>query len=121
MGKLNRLILRCRKANILFIKNDAAAIRELFEDIDGAIGGCIIHHDDFLGGVSLVKDRFEAALDKAATVIGNDCDRNKIRLVMDSVSVCGSVGHTSEVCPSRFLAYLQQNQNRAAGTEASQI
>ena len=47
VGELDGLILRGGEPDVLLVVVDLAAILELFEDVDGAIGGGIVDNDDF--------------------------------------------------------------------------
>src|SRR5262249_28290663 len=51
-----------------------------FENVHGAIGGRVVHHDDFLVRVSLGQHRFEAAFDETAAVKGHYRDRDEVAL-----------------------------------------
>ena len=76
--KLDGLVLRGREPDVLFVVIDLAAVFELFEDIDRAIGGSVIDDDDFLERVLLRQHRFQAPFDEPAAVVGNYRDRDEV-------------------------------------------
>src|ERR1051326_2930880 len=71
VGKLDGLILRRRESDVFLVVINAAAIFELFQDIDGAVSGGVVDDDDFFVRVTLLQHRFEAAFDKAAAVVSD--------------------------------------------------
>ena len=77
-GKRDGLVLRGRKSNVFFVIDDSATVFEGLQDIDGPVRGVIVDNNNLLERIILIKDGFEAALDKAAAVIGNDRYRNEV-------------------------------------------
>ena len=70
-GEPDGLVLRRGEADVLVVVEDLAAIFELLQDVDGAVGGGVVDDDDFLIRVPLGQHGFEAALDEAAAVVGH--------------------------------------------------
>ena len=46
-GQRDGLILRRREADVFVVVDDLAAVFELFQNVDGAVGGGIVDDDDF--------------------------------------------------------------------------
>ena len=78
--KLDGLVLRRRKTHVFLVVVHLAAALELFEDVDGAVGGGVIDNDDLFERIPLGEHRFEAALDEAAAVVRNYRDRDEVVL-----------------------------------------
>ena len=72
------LVLRRGEADVFVVVVDPAAVRELLQDIDRAVGGGVVDDHHLQVPVLLLQYRFQAALDEAAAVIGNHCNRNEI-------------------------------------------
>ena len=53
VGEPDGLVLGGGEADIVVVVIDAAAVLELFQNVDGAVGGGIVHHDDLFVGVAL--------------------------------------------------------------------
>jgi hypothetical protein len=80
VGELDGLVLRGGETDVFLVVVDAAAVFELFEDVDGAVGGGVVDNDDLLQPVLLLEHRFEATLDEAAAVVGDYRDGDKVVL-----------------------------------------
>ena len=80
VGKLDGLVLGGREADVFLVLVDSAAVLELFQDVDGAVGRGIIDDNHFLQPVLLLEHRFQAALDKAAAVVSDYRDGDEVVL-----------------------------------------
>ena len=74
------MILGGRETDIFFVVDNAAsfALFEGLEDVDRAIRGVVINNDDLLERIILIEDGFQAAFNKAATVVCDDRYRNEV-------------------------------------------
>ncbi len=69
--ELDGLILSRGEADIIVVVVDLAAVFELFQNVDGAIGRGVIDDDYLFQRIPLGEYRFDAAFDETAAVI---CD-----------------------------------------------
>lgn len=70
--------MRLSEPDIDVVINYAAAILELFQNVDRSIAGRIINDDDLFLVVCLGKKRLKAALDETPAVISHDCDGDEV-------------------------------------------
>ena len=68
------------KPDVLVVVVNLAAVFELFQDVDRAVGGGVVDDDDFFERVPLGQHRFQAAFDKAAAVVSNYRDGYEVVL-----------------------------------------
>ncbi len=69
--KSDGLVLRRRESNIFLVVVNAASIRELLQNIHGAVGRGVVDHYDFKLRICLLENRFQASPDESAAVIGD--------------------------------------------------
>ena len=74
-GKTDRLILSRRETDILLVVDDCAPVFKRLQNIDGSVRRIIIDYDNFFIRIFLLKNRFDASLDEAATVVSDDSYR----------------------------------------------
>ena len=79
-GERDGLVLRGGEADVFLVVDDLAAVLELFQDIDGAVGRVVIDDDDFLVAVSLLEHRFQASLDESAAIVSYDGDGYEVAI-----------------------------------------
>ena len=70
----------CAAAKPIFsvVVDDPAAILELLEDVDRAVGGGVVDDDDLFRIVLLGQHGFEASLDEPAAVVGHYRDGDEV-------------------------------------------
>src|SRR5271155_1650080 len=70
-GKPDRLILSSGEADVFLVVVDLSAVLELFQNVNGAVGGSVVHNDELFERVALLDYRFDAAFDDAAAIVGD--------------------------------------------------
>jgi len=68
------LVLRGGEPGVFLVVDDLAAVFELFQDVDGAVGRGVVNDDNFPSRIPLFEHRFQASLDKTAAIISYDRD-----------------------------------------------